>query len=63
MMHIILRTGLAGAALLAGGLLAHAQSLPPPGPPAESVPDQGYDMPATPAPPAVPAPDDDSDVD
>lgn len=65
-MRLIVRTGLAGAALFAGSLLVYAQSSPPPEPPTEAalIPnDEGYsvDLPARPTPPAIPAPDDDSD--
>jgi hypothetical protein len=66
MMRLMIRTSLAGAALFAGSLLAHAQSLPPPEPPAEAAPipnDEGYEVPAMPNPPAVPAPDSDADED
>ncbi len=64
MMRLMLRTCLAGAALFTGALLAHAQSVPPAGPPVavEVMPvpnDDGrsMDVPATPPPPAVPAPE------
>ncbi len=70
MIRLILRMGLAGAALFAGTALAHAQSARPDGPPVavEVLPvpnDQGrsLDVPDTPPPPVVPAPDDDSDED
>ncbi len=70
MMRLMLQMSLAGAALFAGASLSHAQSVPPAGPPVavEVMPvpnDDGRsaDVPATPPPPAVPAPDDDSDED
>ncbi len=62
MLSLMIRTSLAGAALFAGALLAHAQSAPPPAEAAPIPDDQGgYAVPAPPAVPAVPAPDDDSD--
>jgi hypothetical protein len=68
MMRFMLRTSLASAALFAGALLAHAQAVPPAGPPAQAAPipdDQAGSIavPPPPAPPAIPAPDDDSDED
>jgi hypothetical protein len=67
MIRLMLQTSLAGAAIFAGALLAHAQPVPPAGPPAQATPipdDRGgsVDIPATPPPPVLPAPDDD-DVD
>ncbi len=66
MMRLMLIASLAVATLFAGGLLAHAQSIPAPEPPAEAAPipnDEGYsvDVPPRPTPRAVPAPDADSD--
>lgn len=68
MMRLMLKASLAGAALFAGSLLVYAQSSPPPEPPTEAAPipyDDGYGVtrPATPTPPAVPTPEDNSGED
>jgi hypothetical protein len=68
MLRFMLRTSLAGAAIFTGAMLAHAQTVPPAGPPAEAAPvpgDQGMsiDPPAMPGAPATPMPEDDADED
>jgi hypothetical protein len=64
-MRLMLRIGLASTALVAAGLLTHAQSLPAPEHPAEARPilnDEGYsmDIPTRPTAPAVPVAEDDT---
>lgn len=70
MMRLMLKASVAGAALFAGASLAHAQSVPPAGPPvgaevapAPADPGGSIDNPTPPPPPVVLAPDDDSDED